>query len=224
MEDRFGAARGSRIVQYGETAARGIRFGMESWKRRASSFSSPTPTSPLLLKRRTSSWPRWNLRTPTRSWARDRIAKRADRRPPVRPTANGEEDSSICWSAFSPGSKSTTPSAASNYFAPQTTRRAFELQRVERFGFDPEVLFLVERLGGKVVEIPVRWNHNPATKVHYLRDSLHMTLDLIPPPMACCCRPLRKIHRQQAVDNRHSRTHPIFAPASKHPMNPPREF
>lgn len=64
-------------------------------------------------------------------------------------------------------------------FRAQTTRRAFELQRVERFGFDPEVLFLVERLGGKVVEIPVRWNHNPATKVHYLRDSLHMTLDLI---------------------------------------------
>jgi glycosyltransferase involved in cell wall biosynthesis len=64
-------------------------------------------------------------------------------------------------------------------FRRQTTRRAFELQRVERFGFDPEILFLVERLGGKVVEIPVRWNHNPATKVHYLRDSVHMTLDLV---------------------------------------------
>jgi len=50
---------------------------------------------------------------------------------------------------------------------------------VERFGFDPEILFLIERHGGKVVEVPVRWNHNPATKVHYLRDSLHMTLDLV---------------------------------------------
>jgi len=64
-------------------------------------------------------------------------------------------------------------------FRRQTTRRAFELQRVDRFGFDPEILFLVERLGGKVVEVPVRWNHNAATKVHYLRDSLHMTLDLV---------------------------------------------
>ena len=63
-------------------------------------------------------------------------------------------------------------------FRRETTRRAFELQRVERFGFDPEILFLIQRLGGKVVEVPVRWNHNPATKVHYLRDSLHMTLDL----------------------------------------------
>ena len=64
-------------------------------------------------------------------------------------------------------------------FRRETTRRAFELQRVERFGFDPEILFLIQRLGGKVVEVPVRWNHNPATKVHYLRDSLHMTLDLV---------------------------------------------
>jgi glycosyltransferase involved in cell wall biosynthesis len=64
-------------------------------------------------------------------------------------------------------------------FRRESTRRAFELQRVERFGFDPEILFLIERLGGKVVEVPVRWNHNPATKVHYLRDSLRMTLDLV---------------------------------------------
>ena len=64
-------------------------------------------------------------------------------------------------------------------FRRQTTRRAFEFQRVDRFGFDPEILFLVQRLGGKVVEVPVRWNHNPATKVHYLKDSLHMTLDLV---------------------------------------------
>ena len=64
-------------------------------------------------------------------------------------------------------------------FRRSTTRRAFELQRVERFGFDPEILFLIQRHGGKIVEVPVRWNHDPATKVHYLRDSLHMTLDLV---------------------------------------------
>ncbi|MGO8813304.1 MAG: dolichyl-phosphate beta-glucosyltransferase [Terriglobia bacterium] len=64
-------------------------------------------------------------------------------------------------------------------FRRSTTRLAFERQRVERFGFDPEILFLIERGGGKVVEVPVRWNHNPATKVHYLRDSLHMSLDLV---------------------------------------------
>jgi dolichyl-phosphate beta-glucosyltransferase len=63
-------------------------------------------------------------------------------------------------------------------FRRETTRRAFELQRSERFGFDPEVLFLIQRFGGKVLEVPVRWNHNPATKVHYIQDSLHMSWDL----------------------------------------------
>ena len=64
-------------------------------------------------------------------------------------------------------------------FRRASTRRAFELQRVEGFGFDPEVLFLIERLGGKVVEVPVRWNDNPATKVHFLRDAARMFLDLV---------------------------------------------
>ena len=64
-------------------------------------------------------------------------------------------------------------------FRRATTRRAFELQRVEGFGFDPELLFLIQRLGGKVLEVPVRWNDNPATKVHFLRDSTRMFHDLI---------------------------------------------
>ncbi len=64
-------------------------------------------------------------------------------------------------------------------FRSASTRRAFELQRVEGFGFDPELLFLIERLGGKVVEEPVRWNDNPATKVHFIRDASRMLLDLV---------------------------------------------
>jgi hypothetical protein len=51
--------------------------------------------------------------------------------------------------------------------------------RVEGFGFDPELLFLIERTGGRVVEVPVRWNDDPATKVRFLRDSIRMVLDLI---------------------------------------------
>ena len=63
-------------------------------------------------------------------------------------------------------------------FRRESTRRAFELQRVDGFGFDPELLFLIQRLGGKVTEVPVRWNDNPATKVHFLRDSTRMFMDL----------------------------------------------
>ncbi len=64
-------------------------------------------------------------------------------------------------------------------FRRATTRRAFELQHVKGFGFDPEVLFLIERLGGKIVEVPVRWNDSPTTKVRFLRDSGRMLWDLL---------------------------------------------
>lgn len=63
-------------------------------------------------------------------------------------------------------------------FRRETTRRAFELQRVEGFGFDPEILFLIKRLGGKILEAPVRWNNDPATRVRFLRDSTRMLADL----------------------------------------------
>jgi dolichyl-phosphate beta-glucosyltransferase len=54
----------------------------------------------------------------------------------------------------------------------------FEQQRIERFGFDPELLYLARHHGLKSVEIPVRWAHSPATKVSMLRDSVQMFLDV----------------------------------------------
>lgn len=55
----------------------------------------------------------------------------------------------------------------------------FEQQRIDRFGFDPEALFLARRHGLRTVEVAVRWAHDPATKVHVFRDSLLMFTDLI---------------------------------------------
>ncbi len=52
----------------------------------------------------------------------------------------------------------------------------FEQQTIERFGFDPELLYLARHHGLRAVEIPVRWGHSPATKVSMLRDSLQMFL------------------------------------------------
>jgi glycosyltransferase involved in cell wall biosynthesis len=54
----------------------------------------------------------------------------------------------------------------------------FEQQRIERFGFDPELLYLARHHGLHSVEIPVRWAHSPATKVNMLRDSVQMFLDV----------------------------------------------
>ena len=54
----------------------------------------------------------------------------------------------------------------------------FEQQKIERFGFDPELLYLARHHGLRAVEIPVRWGHSPATKVSMLNDSLQMFIDV----------------------------------------------
>ncbi len=59
-------------------------------------------------------------------------------------------------------------------FLREPSRIIFEQQRIERFGFDPEILFLAKRHGLRAVEIPVRWAHDPQTRVSMVRDSLRM--------------------------------------------------
>jgi glycosyltransferase involved in cell wall biosynthesis len=54
----------------------------------------------------------------------------------------------------------------------------FEQQTIERFGFDPELLYLARRHGLRAVEIPVRWGHSPATTVSMLHDSIQMFIDV----------------------------------------------
>jgi glycosyltransferase involved in cell wall biosynthesis len=55
----------------------------------------------------------------------------------------------------------------------------FEQQTIERFGFDPELLYLARHHGLRIVEVAVRWAHSPATKINMWRDSLRMFLDVL---------------------------------------------
>jgi hypothetical protein len=63
-------------------------------------------------------------------------------------------------------------------FVRERCRIVFEQQRIEGFGFDPEILFLAGRHGLRTAEVPVRWAHDPGTKVRVLRDSWLMLGDL----------------------------------------------
>jgi glycosyltransferase involved in cell wall biosynthesis len=55
----------------------------------------------------------------------------------------------------------------------------FKQQRIEGFGFDPEILFLARRHGLCVAEVPVHWANDPATKVNMLREGIRMFGDLL---------------------------------------------
>ena len=50
-------------------------------------------------------------------------------------------------------------------FRREKSQVIFEQQRIERFGFDPELLFLAKRNGLTIAEIPVRWANAEGTTV-----------------------------------------------------------
>jgi len=50
----------------------------------------------------------------------------------------------------------------------------FRLQRIERWGFDPEILFIAHKLGYNVREVAVTWGHDERSRMSYLRDGMKM--------------------------------------------------
>jgi dolichyl-phosphate beta-glucosyltransferase len=55
----------------------------------------------------------------------------------------------------------------------------FPLQKIERWGFDPEILFLARKFGFQVQEVPVAWGHSGGTRIHPLVDGSRMFLEML---------------------------------------------
>jgi dolichyl-phosphate beta-glucosyltransferase len=58
-------------------------------------------------------------------------------------------------------------------------RQLFEDLSIERFAFDVELLCTARDRGYRVVEQGVRWEDSPNSRVHPVRDSLNMFLDVL---------------------------------------------
>ena len=50
----------------------------------------------------------------------------------------------------------------------------FRLQTIERWGFDPEILFIARKLKYTVREVPVTWGHDERSRMSYLKDGMKM--------------------------------------------------
>jgi len=50
----------------------------------------------------------------------------------------------------------------------------FRLQTIERWGFDPEILFIARKLKYRIVEVPVTWGHDERSRISYLKDGMKM--------------------------------------------------
>jgi glycosyltransferase involved in cell wall biosynthesis len=64
-------------------------------------------------------------------------------------------------------------------FKRQAAQAVFQLQRIERWGFDPEILFIALKRGYSVREVPVTWGHDERSRISYLRDGLKMLEEIV---------------------------------------------
>lgn len=64
-------------------------------------------------------------------------------------------------------------------FKQTAVRAIFPLQRIERWAFDPEILFLASKFGFRVEEVPVLWGHSGGTRIHPLIDGSRMFFEML---------------------------------------------
>lgn len=64
-------------------------------------------------------------------------------------------------------------------FSKIAAQEIFVRQKINRWSFDSEILFLAKKLNMKVKEIPVKWSNDPSSKVKFPNDITQSFLDLL---------------------------------------------
>jgi glycosyltransferase involved in cell wall biosynthesis len=64
-------------------------------------------------------------------------------------------------------------------FRAQVVEAIFSYQTLNGWSFDVEILYIAQRKGYRIREVPIHWYFSADTKISILRDSWHMFLDLL---------------------------------------------
>src|SRR2546425_12255545 len=67
-------------------------------------------------------------------------------------------------------------------FTAEVADRVFPVLQTRGFGFDVEVLYRAQQAGYRIVEVPTRWINSPQSRVHPIRHSTVMFLELLAIP------------------------------------------
>ena len=64
-------------------------------------------------------------------------------------------------------------------FKRRAAQAVFPLQKIERWGFDPEILFLARKFGFTVKEVPVAWGHSGGARINPVVDGARMFTEML---------------------------------------------
>lgn len=64
-------------------------------------------------------------------------------------------------------------------FRREAAREVFGYQTMDGWGFDVEVLFIAQKRGYKIVEVPINWYYSANSRVHPIRDSIGMFREVL---------------------------------------------
>jgi glycosyltransferase involved in cell wall biosynthesis len=64
-------------------------------------------------------------------------------------------------------------------FKQPAVQAIFPLQKIERWGFDPEILFLAKKLKFRTQEVSVAWGHSGGTRINPLVDGSRMVMEML---------------------------------------------
>jgi glycosyltransferase involved in cell wall biosynthesis len=63
-------------------------------------------------------------------------------------------------------------------FRGEVAEHLFRMQTLTGWSFDAELLFIAQRLGYNIKEIPIIWYYKPGTRLNIIKDSIKMASDL----------------------------------------------
>jgi glycosyltransferase involved in cell wall biosynthesis len=64
-------------------------------------------------------------------------------------------------------------------FKKKAAHDVFSRQKIERWGFDPEILFIARKCKYKIAEVPVIWAHDDRSKINPLLDGIKMFVEVL---------------------------------------------
>jgi dolichyl-phosphate beta-glucosyltransferase len=81
-------------------------------------------------------------------------------------------------------------------FTAEVADRVFPALQTRGFGFDVEVLYRAKQAGYRIAEVPTRWINSPQSRVHPIRHSTAMILELLAIPNRVRRHPTKRIDRR----------------------------